>query len=142
MAPPPVGPPQEPLGSTTEEIIAYLLANGDLDGTVKACEKVAQEQSVSTLKRQGTRNGVGGLLWQAEDGGNKRADDHPRTFIELTPRRRRVGRVLVLRFIGYCACSEGEIFSPSPPSRRGPSSLIALPPLPRAQATRKARCSS
>ena len=142
MAPPPVGPPQEPLGSTTEEIIAYLRANGYLDGTDEALAAVAKTQSLEKLTQLATINGVGGLLRQAEDGGNKRADDHPRTFIELTPRRRRVGRVLVLRFIGYCACSEGEIFSPSPPSRRGPSSLIALPPLPRAQATRKARCSS
>ena len=140
--PPIVDAPRPPPVLDGEAIVQYLKSLGLLKGSADALAAVAKTQSLEKLTQLATINGVGGLLRQAEDGGNKRADDHPRTFIELTPRRRRVGRVLVLRFIGYCACSEGEIFSPSPPSRRGPSSLIALPPLPRAQATRKARCSS
>ena len=82
-----------------------------LRGSDAAVDAFMRKQSPSELMTITEFNSPGGLLRQPEHGGDpRRADDHPRALVELTPRGRVLLQhvVVVLRVIGFCACSLGD----------------------------------
>ena len=79
-----------------------------LRGSAKAVDAFMRKQSPSELMTITEFNSPGGLLRQPEHGGDATADDHPRALVELTPRGGGDDRrVVVLRVVGFCACSHG-----------------------------------
>ena len=81
-----------------------------LRGSAKAVDAFIRKQSPSELMTITAFNSPGGLLRQPEHGGDAAADDHPHALVELTPRGRVLLQhvVVVLRVIGFCACSLGD----------------------------------
>ena len=89
-------------------LLARLRHDKLLRGSDAAVAAFMRKQPPDKMSRILMIGGPGGLLRQPEHGANATADDHPRALVELTPRGGGDDRrVVVLRVVGFCACSHG-----------------------------------